>query len=393
MSSIKRRPGSKYWICCYTKSNGERTQVSTKQKDRDNGWTVCLAFVEAERKARNGELTQAQARRVIGEIVERTVGEPLSFHSTEAWLREWMAGKQQTKAAGTSERYSHVVDDFIAHLGKRAAKNIAHLTPNDIRTFRESERAQGKSGKTCNLAVKVIGGALNAARRQGFIPTNPAEALEALPHKSATKGIFTPEEVGNLVANASTPDWKGAIFLGYYTGARLGDVARMRWDAIDLSDKTIRFVPQKTQRSQKEIVIPMHPELEAFLLEKAGHDNPNAPLFPTLVNKRTGGAHGLSEDFKRIMKKGGIRAEAARPKKNGKGRAISRLSFHSFRHGFNSTMANKGVAQEIRQKLTGHASAEMNNKYTHHELGPLRAAVNVIPSVRRNAKIPKAEQS
>ena len=40
-----------------------------------------------------------------------------------------------------------------------------------------------------------------------------------------------------------------------------------------------------------------------------------------------------------------------------------------------------GVAQELRQKLTGHASAEMNAQYTHHELESLRAAVSVIPSI------------
>jgi hypothetical protein len=33
-------------------------------------------------------------------------------------------------------------------------------------------------------------------------------------------------------------------------------------------------------------------------------------------------------------------------------------------------MANAGVSQEIRMKLTGHVSAEMNKGYTHHELEP-----------------------
>ena len=41
----------------------------------------------------------------------------------------------------------------------------------------------------------------------------------------------------------------------------------------------------------------------------------------------------------------------------------------------------RGVSQEIRQKLTGHASAQMNAIYTHHELEPLRAAISVIPSL------------
>jgi hypothetical protein len=45
-------------------------------------------------------------------------------------------------------------------------------------------------------------------------------------------------------------------------------------------------------------------------------------------------------------------------------------------------MANAGVSQEIRQKLTGHASADMNRIYTHHELAPLRAAVATLPSLR-----------
>ena len=63
---------------------------------------------------------------------------------------------------------------------------------------------------------------------------------------------------------------------------------------------------------------------------------------------------------------------------------MSKLSFHSFRHGFNSAMANQGIAQEIRQLLTGHASAEMNKNYTHHELEPLRAAVKVMPNIKVN---------
>jgi hypothetical protein len=44
-------------------------------------------------------------------------------------------------------------------------------------------------------------------------------------------------------------------------------------------------------------------------------------------------------------------------------------------------MANAGVAQEIRQKLTGHSSAQMNKHYTYLELEPLRAAIGLIPAI------------
>lgn len=72
------------------------------------------------------------------------------------------------------------------------------------------------------------------------------------------------------------------------------------------------------------------------------------------------------------------KVEGKRTQANG-GRTLSNLSFHSLRHSFNSAMAN--ASPEVRQKLTGHTSAETNKVYTHHELESLRAAVSVIPSI------------
>src|SRR5205814_8596179 len=119
-----------------------------------------------------------------------------------------------------------------------------------------------------------------------------------------------------------------------------------------------------------------HPQLECELMKSAGIGN--APMFPALAGRGTGGKHGLSGRFNSIMEKAGV--EGKRTQASG-GRKLSSLSFHSLRHSFNSALANAGVSQEIRQKLTGHASAEMNAIYTHHELEPLRAAIHVIPSL------------
>ena len=102
-------------------------------------------------------------------------------------------------------------------------------------------------------------------------------------------------------------------------------------------------------------------------------------MFPELAGKSTGGRHGLSGRFAAIMKKAGIEAKRTQASR---GRRLSNLSFHSLRHSFNSVMANVGISQEIRQKLTGPTSAETNKIYTHHELEPLRLAVAAIPSIR-----------
>jgi len=105
-------------------------------------------------------------------------------------------------------------------------------------------------------------------------------------------------------------------------------------------------------------------------------------VFPKLAARNTGGRNGLSMTFSRIMVRANITGELLHiAKKGGQGRTVRALTFHSLRHSFNSALANAGVSQEIRQKLTGHTSAEMNTLYTHHELAALRAAVEKLPSL------------
>jgi integrase len=62
------------------------------------------------------------------------------------------------------------------------------------------------------------------------------------------------------------------------------------------------------------------------------------------------------------------------------------LSFHSLRHSFNSALAAAGVSQELRMKLTGHATPSANTGYTHHELETIRTALESISKLPTNEK-------
>jgi integrase len=385
------RARSPFWICCYTSASGQRLKKSTKvgikpskgekRKDgspktvadkKSEAWEVCLGIERTESHAKNGTLTEQQAKKIIGEILERTTGEPLHNYKASDWFAHWLDMKQQVRSDKTMDRYRQVIRDFMASLGNRANLALAHITPKDVLMYRSSILAAKKTPRTANLSVKVVSAALNAALRQGFIPSNPATAVESLPVKAEERATFSPAQISKLV-RAANGDWPGAILLGYYTGARLSDVANMRWEALDWRDKVIRFTPRKTKRP---IAVPLHRDLERELLKRAGIGK--AVMFPALAGKDTGGRHGLSGRFAAIMEKAGIEAKRTQ----GSGRRLSNLSFHSLRHSFNSAMANAGVAQEIRQKLTGHTSPETNKVYTHHELEPLRAAVAAIPSLK-----------
>jgi integrase len=156
------------------------------------------------------------------------------------------------------------------------------------------------------------------------------------------------------------------------------DVANLRWESVDLQSKWISF---KAGKTRQRIKIPMHDSLHDFLLELPAPDSAKAFLFPSLAGKSTGGKSGLSMAFSRLMERAKVYGETVRERTGEKGRSVNSLSFHSLRHTLVSLMANAGVPVEVRQKFTGHASAEMNQHYTHHEIETLRAAVEKLPTL------------
>src|SRR5689334_13977340 len=150
MPSLRKdsRGRSPFWICCYTSATGQRLQKSTKiaikpfkgekRKDgspktvadkRAEALEVCLAIERAEDHAKNDTLTEQQAKKIIGEILERTTGESLHNYRVADWLMHWLDLKEQVRAGKTMDRYRQVIRDFIRSLGNRANVGLAHITP------------------------------------------------------------------------------------------------------------------------------------------------------------------------------------------------------------------------------------------------------------------------
>lgn len=337
---------------------------------------VALEFERAAKLGRAGNLVEAQARKVVANIMERAGGEETlrAPSVNDFFLKQWLAGKIARKSKGTSSRYGVAVADFLASLGNRAAKPITSLTAGDVERFLNYRADKGLAPQTLVLDVKIIRAALNAARRQGIITTNPAEAIELPEGKSMERGTFTTAEVKMLV-DAAEGEWKTLIMLAYFTGARLGDCCRMAWADVDLGEARLTYTQAKTGEN---VTVPIHPDLLAHLNKLAGSDKPEEFVMPHTANLKSGGRKGLSETFKLIMRDAGL--DAGKVKKAGV-RQLSRRSLHSLRHSFNSAMANAGVSQEVRMKLTGHKTESVNRAYTHHELEPLRAAIGKIPSL------------
>jgi integrase len=371
-----------YYIAAYTDHLGRRRKRSTKETNKTKAQDVLNGWLKAEAAARGGRLTEARAREIVGEILESVSGRKLYAPSVGQYFKDWLASEKPTVSEASYAKKDQAVRLFLESLGDRAFLSLESITEGDMVKLRDELLAAGRRPATVNgLVRKILAQPFRQAQKKGLIRIDPVAGLKAVRGDTAEKHPFTAEQIQRLF-NTAKGDWKGMVVAGFYTGARLGDLANLTEGNVDLFERTITFTQKKTGA---KIKIPMAEDLHTYLLSLPLKDNPKAAVFPTLYGKTSSGASGLSAAFGRLMKRAGIDQGTIRERGNGVSRSVSGLSFHSLRHGFNTVLANSGVAQELRMKLTGHSSAEMNAVYSHHELDTIRGALAHLPRLNIGA--------
>jgi integrase len=380
MASLWRHPKSSFFTACYTDKDGRRVKRSTKQTDRKKAALIAVEWERVHVQARRAGVSTRQIQKVLNDLLEKTNEETIVTPSTEQYLREWLTGIETKNSAGTYERYKHTVDLFLDHLKGGSKSPVTSVTSSHIETFLNARIKDGVAPKTAVVDIKTLNVAFNRAERYAVILKNPVTAVEMPKVESSERDCFTEEQIAKLLQTVGQKsDWFTLILLGYLTGQRLGDCVTLRWKNVDMRKRVIHFEQQKTG---KKVVIPMNEDLDVHLQFISEFiDGPY--VCPELAKRSSGGAHGLSESFNRIVK----RAEIDSQRVKGKGKiCFNRLTFHSLRHSFNTTMAEGGVSQETRMRLTGHSSIVMNTRYTHTGMKSLEDAVSVLPSLLNKPK-------
>jgi integrase len=384
---------SPYWYACFNFRTPDgrlcRMKKSTGTADKREAQRIANELELKAHELATGRLTVERMREALLELTERITGEAVADYTAEGWMREWLEQKKAVTKPGTFTRYRHVIDCFLAFIGKKAQRGLQHVRPGEVRAFREKQLNAGKASHSCNLEVKIISMPFRKAQKLGIIKLNPAEGVETLDCDSERRDPFTMDQVRAILAHAPDDEWRGLILLGLYTGARLGDCSRMRWEHVDLHAGVVRFTPAKTKRGNRGrvVAIPMHPTLHSHLMKLNAPDDGEAFLFPALGIAKLPGHSGLSRRFQAIMEKAGVSAPVARKRgtashgEKNAGREVRSLTFHSLRHTLTSLMHNAGVSAELRMQVTGHSTEDSHARYTHTDVATLREALNSVPRV------------
>jgi integrase len=398
MASLHRdsRGKSPFWYISYRTPDGHQRFRSTKETDRRKAEAFATAVEASLGKGKVGSFTETAARSILADLYQQINGHALRFMSVETWFETCLQRVHKMRGRTTHQRYAAVIGHFLKFIGPTRSKApLESLSADEIQRFADSRLAEGRASKTVQNDLKPVGKFLRDAERKGLLLRSPMGSVEIPEAAGESRDPYSEPELSSLLTflgASKTPEgrplpqgdrerrcnWTTAVNLGLYLGARLGDCTNLRWSNVDFTRKQVRFIPEKSRKKQ-ELVIPMHSDLETYLLALPSADKADGYVCPVLGGREAGKRGQLSNEFSGILESAGIDRRAGR-EKTGKGRTFYRLGFHSLRHTFNSMMADAGVSIELRSKLTGHTTLAMNDRYTHLADATKRRAIDAIPS-------------
>ncbi len=400
MASLWRHPESRFFFACYRSADGRRRKVTTKttneadaQRIADRleleagderakrGQSASLAGVtdgmqRATQLAVAGRLDAASFRDLMNDILVSAGQERLDAVTNSAWCKMWQASKNGAVKERSRWKYDQVCRDWLTYLGRKADKPLEIITKGDAVGFRDRLAIEGLAARTVNQTVKLLRGIYQDSVEQGHLGRNPFIGVNPLREdkEDVKRQPFTAGEVKTLI-DAAEGDWKGLIVLAATTGLRLMDASRLQWRNVDCDGGIIRL---KTAKTGAALMLPVHPAFAEWLTEQP-RGIAAAPIFPTLAHKAGTGKSGLSMSFKRLMERAKVAAGVARQAdKEGRGRTVSKKSFHSLRHFAATQLACANVHPEIARAITGHADADTHAGYITADIAALRMAVGNI---------------
>lgn len=396
MAFLTKRRGGDVYYAVWKGSHGKQIRRSTKLTSKRkaqrlaNEWEVAdrqissgrpdlqrayLKLLETGiREAEVGGLTLARFEELLTRA-HRIANPEFRVVSLAEHLASWVTQQGAHVSTKSLDVYHDMQRRFLSAVGPKVANApVGDLTqPQVIKALGQITKQKIKNTErtikaaTANMDLRALRRALGSALDQGLARSNVAEGVRPLPTSDSTeRAPFTVAEVRQMLEYKGTSEeWQGAILVAAHTGLRLGDVIKLNHEHLEGTRFVLR--PEKTKRKRKSISVPLSPPVLAWVADRDGD------FFPTLKNKKAG---TLSTQFSRIMDKAGIPKEVKLD-----GDTTAKRSFHSLRHSFTSWLADNDVHSDVRQQLTGHSSAGVHARYTHHDEA-LERAIEKLPSLQ-----------
>lgn len=338
-------------------SPGVRT--TTPQKMAFNGSDPLADRVEAARRWRSDAL------RMIANGVPLTQSHRVTFDMAVAeWLR-YVENVKRVEPA-TIKDYKRVAPLLVSHFGANTL--VQRITPQTVEGFRDKLAQDGRSARTINRQLVILGGVFRRMKGKWSIDHNPAHGsvVERVKESKANGGLllfYTPEEVQALVRayvrhgelwGLETQVYADMALTAAMTGLRAGELLGLRFSDVDLAGSRI-LVSRSYCQVLRDEKAPKSGQVRSI---------PLADEVAQVIARQEGGGSDL------VFRNADKRIDYGRWNHLHK-RAVAQAgvpyrSIHKLRHTFGTQMAAHGAPLTTIQAWMGHAHISTTMIYAHY---------------------------
>ena len=311
--------------------------------------------------------TQAEVKEKLKKALEECQGiearKSEDEYTVANWLRTWyeLYAKPNVRTA-TANRYELIIEQYTVprigniKLKKLTTRHLQKLYKELLESGRihvGKSQDKGLSTTTVHSVHLMLHCAMDRAVKERLIPRNPCEdCIVPKPRKLDMK-ILPPEHMKAYLEAAERRGLLPMFYLELVSGLRKGELVALRWDDLDIQQRTISVSKQyvrnpdgsleltrpKTENSVRLVSIPQA-AVELLIQEHDKH--PDSPyLFPSPLTGEMYHPDSVVNLHKKILRDAGL----------------GHLRFHDLRHTFATTALQNGVDVKTVSSMLGHFDA------------------------------------
>lgn len=362
------------YIAIYYRLNGQRVEEALGWETK--GWTEKRArevLAELQRNQREGkrpqtlkekrEMENAAHEAEQAKIEER---EKRAMTLSEYFKEIYYPRIQRHKKQKTYEREESLFRMWIDEaIGAKPFKDIGRM---DIENLFHKIVDKGRTIRTAEYVLTTLKQIWRSGKEDGYAPDMPkiAKAIKTTISKNDNARIrfLSHAEADKLLAEVrkKSIELYEKTLISIHCGLRAGEILGLRWSEVDQEHGAFRL---KDTKSGKSRAVAMTQAVRDFM-ETKSRKGPDDLVYPGRMGKVP---VAISATFQRV---------ADDLFNEGISDPRDKVTFHTCRHTCASWMVMQGVSLYLVQKVLGHSTIQVTERYSHLAPDQLQLAANAI---------------
>lgn len=283
------------------------------------------------------------------------------------WMDKWLQLYLPNIESTTRDSYRDKIDNYIKPV--LGSIPIKALKTDNVQSWINGLKSRGLAPKTIRNAYNNLNAAIKKAVVLRMIPYNPCGGVELPKMKKYQANVYTAAQVNNLLAVAANTDFYLAIAIAASTGVRRGELAALKWEHVDLTNKVIHIrenmvkagteILEKSPKSDagrrdisigSDVAALLSNAKMQYFIDKA---EPGFRDLGYVIHKKNGDPYrpdAITKKWGRFLEKHGL----------------PHIRLHDLRHTHATLLIQSGVSPKVVQERLGHADINITlNTYTH----------------------------